>query len=84
MNMFDLQSRKYLITGGAGFLGVEHAKAIIRNNGVPILLDISKDSLMKAKTLLKDEFSMNIKTFICDISNEKDIQEIYEELLKVK
>ena len=44
MSIFDLRSRNYIITGGAGFLGIQHAIGIIQNNGNPILIDISETS----------------------------------------
>ena len=38
---FDLTGRVALITGGAGLLGQQHAKAIAGAGGIPVLLDIS-------------------------------------------
>ncbi len=39
-NAFDLAGRAFLITGGAGLLGVEHAKALAEAGGVPIIADV--------------------------------------------
>lgn len=39
-NLFDLDSRVAIITGGAGLLGQQHAEAISEAGGIPVLLDI--------------------------------------------
>jgi NAD(P)-dependent dehydrogenase (short-subunit alcohol dehydrogenase family) len=48
-NLFDLTGRVALITGGAGLLGVQHAKAIHAEGGIPIIADLS---LQRAKDVL--------------------------------
>jgi NAD(P)-dependent dehydrogenase (short-subunit alcohol dehydrogenase family) len=48
MDLFSLQDRVALITGGAGLLGIEHAKAIRDAGGVPIITDINQKSVDKA------------------------------------
>lgn len=37
---FDLSDRVVLITGGAGLLGVQHAKAVSAFGGIPVIADI--------------------------------------------
>ena len=37
---FSLSGRVAIVTGGAGLLGLEHAKAIAAANGIPVLADI--------------------------------------------
>ena len=39
-NLFDLTGRVAVITGGAGLLGVAHARAIAAAGGVPVLVDM--------------------------------------------
>ena len=38
---FSLKNKVAVITGGAGLLGVQHAKAIAEAGGIPILWDIN-------------------------------------------
>jgi NAD(P)-dependent dehydrogenase (short-subunit alcohol dehydrogenase family) len=41
-DVFDLSGRVAIITGGAGLLGQEHARAITGAGGVPVLLDVAE------------------------------------------
>lgn len=76
MNIFDLKRRKYIITGGAGFLGIQHARGILQHNGDPILIDISVSSLEKTKKILEEEFSKKILAFNCNICSEKEVKNL--------
>ena len=40
---FSLSGRVVAITGGAGLLGSEHAKAVVEAGGTPVLLDVDLD-----------------------------------------
>tara|TARA_Y100001978_G_scaffold74466_1_gene66740 strand:+ start:19236 stop:20057 length:822 start_codon:yes stop_codon:yes gene_type:complete len=81
MSLYDLKSRNYLITGGAGLLGYQHARGILQNNGNPILLDISDSMLSKTKKKLEDEYSSEVRTYLCDITIENNVQNLYEYFL---
>ena len=41
-DLFRLDGKVIIITGAAGLLGREHAYAIAKYGGTPILLDLSK------------------------------------------
>ena len=75
--MFDLKSRNYLVTGAAGFLGHQHCRSIIINNGLPILLDISLSNLEKTVHKIEEEFSITPKYFYCDITSEEDLSNLF-------
>ena len=40
-NLFNLTGRIALITGGAGLMGVQHAKAIQAEGGIPVIADLN-------------------------------------------
>ena len=42
MNPFDLEDRIVVITGGAGLLGVQHAKAVADFGGIPVIADLDE------------------------------------------
>lgn len=41
IDLFDLQKKVIIITGGGGLLGLKHAEAIAEANGIPVLFDIN-------------------------------------------
>ena len=44
--LYDLKQKYFIITGGKGLMGIQHAEAIRNANGQPVLLDISKKSFL--------------------------------------
>jgi NAD(P)-dependent dehydrogenase (short-subunit alcohol dehydrogenase family) len=69
--VFDLSDRVAVITGGAGMLGLQHAQAIHRAGGIPILLDI----IAPGSAELRARTGFAVECVECDITSEKDIQE---------
>ena len=59
LEKFDLTGRYALITGGAGLLGTEHARAILCANGNVILWDLDSELLSKTLSKLESEFGKN-------------------------
>ena len=53
---------RVLITGGAGFLGIQHAEAIAEAGGIPILWDI------KGKEAEKKAFKIAKKFNVCQMT----------------
>ncbi len=83
MNIFDLKSRNYIVTGGAGFLGLQHSVGILQNNGTPILIDISDSLLKKTKKTLEEDFKKKILTFNCNICSETDVKNVCNSIEKM-
>jgi len=54
-NLFNLTDRVVVITGAAGLLGQQHALAVGRAGGVPVLLDIEPEALATAAHQLNAE-----------------------------
>ena len=74
---FDLTNKTALITGGAGLLGLEHAKALLESGASVILTDIDKKSLLKASETLSNNFaSERIETYLMDITQIDQIQSV--------
>lgn len=72
-----------LITGAAGFMGIQHALALLELNVHLVLIDINLDKLKKTKNeILKINPKANIFIFKCDICNEKAIILIKKKLIK--
>jgi NAD(P)-dependent dehydrogenase (short-subunit alcohol dehydrogenase family) len=75
-----LDGKVVVITGGAGLLGVEHARAVLENGGRVALLDIDKDALAKAQNLLDHDFPGVTMALACDIAYESDVQRCLKEI----
>ncbi len=83
LEKFSIKDKTCIITGGAGLLGLQHAKAVLEGEGVPVLLDISEEALQRAKNLLSEEYPNNeISIYKVDITNESELEKTRENLLK--
>lgn len=80
---FDLSGRRCLITGAGGFLGPQHARAILDCNGLPILTDWHEDRVnIKAKEL-EQEYELeegSILTYKMDVTNKNEIDSVVDEV----
>jgi len=82
---FHLDGKWALITGGAGMLGKEHAKALLEAGAKIILWDISQSALGIANQELVSEFGQErVKVSVVDITDEKEIVEAAERLSSEK
>jgi NAD(P)-dependent dehydrogenase (short-subunit alcohol dehydrogenase family) len=72
---FSLFRRYAVITGGAGLLGIEHARAILEANGNVILWDIDSQALDFVTQKLKSEFKTSqIYSSKVDVTKEIEIR----------
>src|ERR1700730_3876262 len=67
---FDLSDRVVIITGGAGLLGMSHARAVHSAGGIPLLLDVAAPSPEE----LRDRAGFDIQCLSCDITDEDQIR----------
>ena len=74
---FDLKGKNIVITGGLGFLGVEFVKAIKKQNGTPIIIDIQKE-------IPKDLIGLIGKKdiYVANICIEGDVENISKKILQ--
>jgi NAD(P)-dependent dehydrogenase (short-subunit alcohol dehydrogenase family) len=82
LEKFDLTGRNAIITGGAGLLGTEHARAILQANGSVILWDLDSDLLLQTTSNLRSEFGdERITTEVIDASDELQIENSIDKLI---
>ncbi len=81
---FNLDGKHIIITGAAGLLGCEHAKAIAEFKGIPILLDLNHSDLIKLQIEIEENYGIKSIFFVCDITSERDLKSVCEEILKSK
>ena len=77
-DLFDIQGKVFIVTGGAGLLGVQHAVAIAGKNGIPVLLDINASKLEIATDQLKKKLNVQACGIQCDITSESEIENKYQ------
>jgi len=78
---FNLTDKIAVITGGAGLLGEKHAEAIAEFGGIPILLDIDKETGIEKAKRISDEYQVDCEFQLCDITDETQISSVRDSLL---
>ena len=73
-DLFSLDNKVAVITGGGGLLGYQHAAAIVGCGGTPVLLDIDPAGLGRNQALLQEEFDLAPMVLECDITNLDAVQ----------
>ena len=79
---FELTDRIVMITGGAGFLGLQFAEAIAEMGGIPILLDFKKEYIGEALNKLKEHKYKKFDGFIADVTDENNCKSVVKSILK--
>ena len=81
---FDLTGKTALITGAAGLLGLEHARALVRSGARVVLTDIDEERLrLVSKTLLHDTSSQSISIQVMDVSSPEGVRFTAEKLTEM-
>ena len=72
--LFSLKSKVIVITGAAGLLGHQHAAAVARAGGIPVLLDLKAEQLEAVTRAIESSHGMSGAGYIVDITNELEIE----------
>lgn len=76
-----LNKKVIVITGGAGLLGQEFVKAIIENNGIPIIADFDNERGLQATELLNNAYKVNLVEFYpLNINDKESIDQLIDSL----
>jgi NAD(P)-dependent dehydrogenase (short-subunit alcohol dehydrogenase family) len=74
-NKFCLIGRNALITGAAGLLGKEHAKALLDQGAVVVLTDVNQEALDIARDYLASAYSSDhVLAYQMDVTSEDSIK----------
>lgn len=71
---FSLKDRVVVITGAAGLLGRQHAEAIAKSGGVPVLLDLQAEAVEKLADELNACHGISATGWAVDITREEEIE----------
>ena len=75
LKQFSLEGKVIAITGGAGFLGVQHAYAVAEAGGIPVLLDIEPGRLKSVCERISEDYNVDASGFVCDVTVTSAIEE---------
>lgn len=81
-NIFDMEGKIVVITGGTGFLGRRHAETIADAGGIPVILDV-EEGLIDALVLeLDGKYGTGAAGYRTDITQEKEVAGTCEKVLE--
>jgi NAD(P)-dependent dehydrogenase (short-subunit alcohol dehydrogenase family) len=79
-DLFSLKKRYALITGGCGLLGRQHAEAIAKAGGIPVLADIPAAQPLATAQQLSELWQSRVIGCEVDITSEADIAKTRDDL----
>ena len=79
--LFRLDGRVAVITGGAGMLGVKHAEAIREMGGRPVLLDVSEVRMANALKELGENQGVKVAGYVVDITDREAVAGAVAEII---
>ena len=83
-NLFNLEGKTALITGGGGLLGPKHAEAIIEYGGKVILTDHHLDRVEEKSKILNNKYGSNSCTFYhMDVTDPQSIESVINNIEKI-
>ncbi|NJB82736.1 SDR family oxidoreductase [Wenyingzhuangia aestuarii] len=80
MNLFDVENKVILITGGGGVLGGQMADYLLSNGAVVVILDYKQEIVDAAITRLK-KVSAKVDGFVCNVMEEESLQGISDQII---
>lgn len=81
MNLFNLEQKIIILTGGCGVLGGGIAKYLLENKATVILLHYKEAPLLTAVKNLK-KISEKVAGYVCNVVEEKSLQAAAEKILQ--
>jgi NAD(P)-dependent dehydrogenase (short-subunit alcohol dehydrogenase family) len=81
-NLFDLTGRVAVITGGAGLLGEQHARAIAGAGGIPVLVDVSAPGARRKAEELRADYGVEAAALEGDITSADSVSRCLRDVLE--
>lgn len=82
LEKFRLNHQVAIVTGGAGFLGIQHAEAIAEAGGIPILWDINGKAARDRAIQIANKFDVKSQGMRVDITDPKAVKKALNDFLK--
>ena len=81
IDLFDLTDRVAIITGGCGLLGRQHAQAVARAGGRPVLLDLAVAGPARVAEQMAGEWGVETLGVDVDITRPESVEAALEKVL---
>ena len=81
-NLFTLEGRVAVVTGGAGLLGVKHCEIIAAAGGIPVLIDIDLEKTNARASELASRFGVDAWGMKADITQTHEMQNALDKILE--
>ena len=75
MNLFDIENKVVLVTGGGGVLGGSMAEYLLKNGAIVIILHYKKDTV-DATVERMSAISKKVDGYVCNVTDEKSLQQV--------
>lgn len=82
LDKFRLDGKVAIITGGAGFLGRKHAKAIGEAGGIPVIWDINEEIVHEAAQEISRSYDCRCEGFAVDITSATSVKGALAEVIR--
>ncbi len=80
MNLFNLENKVILVTGGCGILGGAIAKYLLEQKATVILLHYKEKPLLEKLESLR-VISKNIDGYVCNVVEDKSLKEVSKKII---
>jgi NAD(P)-dependent dehydrogenase (short-subunit alcohol dehydrogenase family) len=80
MNLFNVENKVILITGGGGILGGNMAEYLLKNGATVVILDYKDEIVDAAITNLK-KVSAKVAGFVCNALEEESLQKVSDAII---
>lgn len=81
LDKFRLDHKVAIITGGAGFLGRRHAKAICEAGGIAVLWDINEKIVSRVARQLSRAHGLRCSAFAVDITDYSSVKDALKKVI---
>jgi NAD(P)-dependent dehydrogenase (short-subunit alcohol dehydrogenase family) len=81
-NLFDLTGRVAVVTGGAGLLGEQHARAIASAGGTPVLIDIAGPLASAKAEAIASEYGVAAWSAAVDITKADQLRDFRSQVIE--
>ncbi len=80
-NLFDVNGRVVVITGGFGQLGQQFATALLSSGACPVLLDLHTDSSKLSQTLRDNHADGRLMLLQADVTKRSSLEKALDEII---